>query len=624
MIPQKSLVINCTDKTNQVITLQDPEILGPMDYGIKEYEKGEEYVIFGMGLLAGSNIPGTHRMIVVAHSKLWEHYYDSTMGGAAYIMLRLGVNYLHIKGRLPEHSVLKINNKAGQLHVAFEPVNPEEVWKGYQNERGFYALQQHIYDKYHEEFKACRVIATGPAALHTRAGALGSAPIEHDKITPVDCWAGRGGMGSQLLQNHGIAGIIYGGDEPIKNPALTDRAKIDSLFEAEFGKKMVAEDLVATKKYRYDEEFHSGGTLGVNFTKLKGEMFSFNYRSNLWTEEQRVAIHQKYIIEHYIKQFNEETIEPKAFKHCGEPCPAACKKMRDKFKKDYEPYQTLGPLSGIFDQRAAELANHHADMLGVDAIQIGVYVAWIMDCLDSKVFPKEAFGLTKDPKFNPDNFDVVMDSMHNAELAVEIMNMIMYSEHSSIFKDGIRVAAKRLAQTYGDKAQHLATYNAHGAEGCMAPNQYWTPGMYSPMPLMGKYCTSYGGDYMEPQGIGKKNVERMVFELYSDNGGLCRFHRKWIEQILPKLVNTLYNENIDYKQHHERLAKRINKKNDAVFWETEKIIDLIHGYLKRQVTKHPEAQNWVDKFNNDKWAAAHAYWEAIKQGQEEAFNALPG
>ncbi len=622
MIEQKTLIIDATSKSFEIISVKDPEILGPMDYGLKEYDKGYDFILMGMGLLAGSKIPGTHRMIVVGRSKLWEHYYDSTMGGAAYVLLCLGVNYIIIKGKASEINTLKIIRAGSELKVEFNPTDVDNIWKGYKNERGFYALQKNIFDNYNKDFKECRVIATGPSAKYTRAGALGSAPIENGEITPVDCWAGRGGLGSQLIQNHGIAGIIFGGDEKIPHENLQDKEKIDSLFQEEFGLNMLPEDLAATKKYRYDEKFKSGGTLGVNFTKIGGELFCFNYRSNLWTEEKRLEIHKKFILDHYLKQFNEETIEPKCFKHCGEPCPAVCKKMRGIYKKDYEPYQTLGPLSGIFDQRAAELANHHADMIGIDAIQVGVMVSWIMDCLDAGLFPKEDFDLTNNPKFDPDNFDVVMDSMHNAELAVEIMNMMMYSEKGEVFRSGIRVAAKKLSVKYGEKVLHLAMYNAHGKEGCMAPNQYWTPGMYSPMPLMGKYCTSYGGGYMEPYEIGKKNVERMAFELYSDNGGLCRFHRKWIENLLQKLINKLYDENIDYHKHHEQLAKKINKQNDAVFWETEKVVDLIHGYLKRQVLEHKEAKAWLEKFDQDKWSAAKQYWEEIKRGQDETFAGL--
>jgi glyceraldehyde-3-phosphate dehydrogenase (ferredoxin) len=623
MIPQTSLNIDAENGEHRLITIRDPDIIGPMDYGLKEYDKGEDFILLGMGTLAGSPLPGSHRLIIVGHSQLWDHFYNSTMGGAAYDLLRTGARYVLIKGKRSETSILKIAMTDGELNVSFHPVDEEAVWAGYKDERGFYALQHYIFDHHKEGMRHCRVLATGPAAKRTRAGAIGSAPIINDTITPVDCWAGRGGLGSQLLQNHGIAGIIYGGDEQIREQAVTDRERVDELFEEQYGKKMMAQDIEDTKKYRYDENVKSGGTLGVNFTTIRGQLFTFNYRSVHWTEEERTRLHQSFIVDHYLKQFNEETIETKQSRTCGEPCPAVCKKMRERYKKDYEPYQALGPLAGIFDQRAAELANHHADMLGIDAIQAGVLVSWIMDCLDRKVFPKEALGLTKEPKFTPEGFDVVHDSMHNAELAIEILDSAL-GAHNELFKDDIRVAAKRLAERYGERALHLAAYNAHGSTGCMAPNQYWTPGMYSPMPLMGKYCTSYGGGYLEPEEIGRTNVERMVRELYSENGGMCRFHRKWIEELLPRLVNELYGTSIDYQAHHERLAKRINERNDAVFWESEKIVDIIHGYLRRASLEQPAAKGWRDRFDQDKWSAAKEYWEAIKRGQDEAFAQLRG
>lgn len=619
MIEQSALIIDATSKKAELTSVKDPEIFGPMDYGFREFNNPnpENFVVLGRGLLAGSSIPGTHRMIVVAYSRLWEQFYDSTMGGAAYMLLRLGVNYVHIKGKCNSPCILKINRKGNDMNVVFEPVPElEKIWQDYKGFLGFYGLQQYIFDNYAKDFDACRILATGPAALHTRAGALGSAPVEGGKLTAVDCWAGRGGLGSQLIQNHNIAGIIYGGDSIIRDPRLTNRQLIDKIFMDTFGKNMMQEDIAVTEKYRYEEKFHSGGTLGVNFTTLKGKMFSFNYRSVLMTELQRKDIHQRFVLDHYLKQFNEETIEPKKFKHCGEPCPVLCKKMNDEYKKDYEPYQTLGPNSGIFDQRAAEKANHYADAMGFDAIQIGIICSWIMDCLDSDVISKENLGLMRMPKFNPNNFDVVNDSMNNAELAIEIMDLVLKNE---IFWEGMRNAAHRLAEKYENSIQHLAVYNSQGAEGCMVPNQYWDPGMYSPMPLMGKYCTSYGKDYMEPKEVGKLNVERMIRELYSDNGGLCRFHRKWIEKILPRLVNKLYNEKLNYYQHHKKLSQLINLHNKPVFWESEKTVDIIYGYLKRESAENPGAKAWVAKFDKDKWAAAKEYWQLILDGQNEAF-----
>jgi len=54
------------------------------------------------------------------------------------------------------------------------------------------------------------------------------------------------------------------------------------------------------------------------------------------------------------------------------------------------------------------------------------------------------------------------------------------------------------------------------------PNQYWTPGMFAPMPLIGKYFFYYEIKFLPPRALGRKNVERFVYELYSENSGPCR------------------------------------------------------------------------------------------------------
>ena len=109
-------------------------------------------------------------------------------------------------------------------------------------------------------------------------------------------------------------------------------------------------------------------------------------------EEARLAQHTAFVREHYLKQFNEEIIEPKHFAHCGEPCAVACKKYDRIYKKDYEPYQALGPQCGIFDQRAAEELNHFVDAMGVDAIQMGGTVSWIMECVHAGLLDPAEFG----------------------------------------------------------------------------------------------------------------------------------------------------------------------------------------------------------------------------------------
>jgi glyceraldehyde-3-phosphate dehydrogenase (ferredoxin) len=122
-------------------------------------------------------------------------------------------------------------------------------------------------------------------------------------------------------------------------------------------------------------------------------LLSFNYRSIYATNEARLKQHEDFICKHYLAQFNEETIKQKKFLHCGEPCPVVCKKYQDIYKKDYEPYNTLGPQVGVFDQRAAEILNHHIDTLGFDAIQCGVTLAWIMELISEELINPEDFNL---------------------------------------------------------------------------------------------------------------------------------------------------------------------------------------------------------------------------------------
>ena len=235
-----------------------------------------------------------------------------------------------------------------------------------------------------------RVFAVGPAARHTDQGIIGSNQIRGGRILPIDDWAGRGGLGSRLLQRHRIAVCIFGGDW--EDPDLKDSKEIDGYFLANYGQPMIKVDLGAGEKYRYVPGFQTGGTFGVNMHTVDARLLSFNWRSVHQPEDARLAQHTAFVREHYLRQFNEEIIEPKHFAHCGEPCGVACKKYDRIYKKDYEPYQALGPQCGVFDQRVAEELNHFVDAMGVDAIQMGGTVSWIMECVHAGLIDPAEFG----------------------------------------------------------------------------------------------------------------------------------------------------------------------------------------------------------------------------------------
>lgn len=221
--------------------------------------------------------------------------------------------------------------------------------------------------------------------------------------------------------------------------------------------------------------------------------------------------------------------------------------------------------------------------------------------------------------------DRVKDSMHNAELGVEIINMVLDSKYNDIFNKSIRVAAKKIDEKYGAKnsvkAKDLAVYNAYAEEGCMVPNMYWALGLFSPMPIMGKYFQYYKNEIVEPYELGKKNVERMIKEFYSDNGGFCRFHRGWVEELLQDIINKHFKLNIDFFAHHKKLAQQINQHNESVFWESERVVDIVKEFYRAVLNEKPDnkdAKKWLAKFEKDKWKAARECWEEIRRGINDA------
>ena len=633
-ILMNELILDLSNKQWKVARLDDQSLIGPVQYGWDRFQKDSNSMTFGGGLLAGSPLAGTRRMIFTGYSPSWEGFYVSALGGAMYIFHRVGVNYAWIKGQSDQDVAIIIKYLNGTYDIRFEPLNPDTIWKGYTTQdgrtwEGFYALQHCLFEKYKDEYAVdgLRILTVGSGARYTNEGAIGSNQIRKGAVSHIDDWAGRGGLGSRLLQYHHVAAIVFGGDW--QDPAMKEGKELDAYFMEHFGQRAVTADLALAQKYRYVPQFETGGTFGVNMHETDDSLFSFNYQSIHASDDQRLQQHDQFILGHYLKQFDEEIIEPRNFDHCGEPCAVACKKFLGEFKKDYEPYEALGPNCGIFDHRAAERVNKYVDMMGLDSIQTGGTVAWIMELAAEGLIDPLNFGLPAEkPRFHfasqTDQFDIIEDSAFNADYAIAVVKMILFDELGAPFRRGMRYAAKWLDKTYGINSINYAVYTAHGENGCMVPNQYWVPGMFSPMPIMGKYFCFYGNEFMPPYELGRKNVERFVYELYSENGGACRFHRKWVEDIIDDIVVAHYDLKLDYWKNNFDLAKGIAdfQAAQSVFWESERTIEVIQGFLEkwqRTGLNHPDLANWVERFHQDKWEAGREFWDEIYRGQQEAF-----
>jgi len=617
---QKVLFIDAATAFYRInrFTVGEP-FFGPIDLGLHLAGRYRSLNI-GTGLLAGSIFPGANRLFFNGFSPCWTGFYVSSMGGAGLVFDNLGVNMISMVNRASVPSILYLNRNGGEeVEVRIEPVQIQKVWQ--EGRRGIYALMDYTFKRFGEYYSTDpRILAVGPASAVTDFGAVASVPISKGKLGFADTWAGRGGFGSKLLQEHGIAAIIYGGTFITED--FRDRKVADQWFIDKYQKKLAAKDLEATTKYRFDPDFKTGGTLGVNFATLAGSMVSFNYKSIFMSEQERLDIHNKFILNHYLKQFNEETIVPKKQKTCGEPCVAVCKKMHGNYKKDYEPYQVMGPLSGIFDQRAAEKLNHHSDMYGFDAISVGGLVSWLMECLHEGYLTPKELGVKQNPVFSHKNFNITSDSMHNADIGVALLDSIIEKPNIINLKKGARKFARQLARDNGRKILDAFVYNAYARNGWMVPNQYWTPGVLSPMPIMGKYYMYYGKEFLPPRDLGRKNADRFKKELILDNSGMCRFHRGWAEEMIPEIVDSLYGLKKIFLKTISETASRINGRNSSVFWESDRNIDLIYMFLKRKQTvegnNDAELVKWIGRFEADKNEAALNFWYEIHKGIHES------
>ncbi|TFG83553.1 MAG: aldehyde ferredoxin oxidoreductase [Spirochaetales bacterium] len=616
---QKVLFVDASNGFYRIRRYRLGDYFGPVDLGLHLAGRLMSLNI-GVGLFAGSILPGSNRLVINGFSPCWRGFYVSSMGGAGLVFDNLGINMISLVGKAPTPSILYLNRDHGEeVQVEVVPVEAHAIWNG--GRGGAYAMMDEALrlfgPRYGGEYRA---LAVGPAALVTDYAGILSAPVKDGSASDVDTWAGRGGLGSKMLSEHGIAAIIYGGT--VVDEDFRDRSVADAWFEDKYKQKLAVKDFESTTKYRFDPKFQTGGTLGVNYASVGGRIIAFNYRSLSWTEEARLDLHKRFVVDHYLRQFNEETIATNNQSTCGEPCSAVCKKLRGEYKKDYEPYQTMGPLCGIFDQRAAELLNRASDAAGFDAISGGGVLAWLMDCLDSGDLSPEELGVSTQPRWDLDAFDVVADSMHNARLGVELIDAILGRKGLIDFSEGVRKWARRIRRDKGVRILDRFVCTANGRRGWMVPNQYWTPGALAPMAIMGKYYMHYGADFLPPRDLGRACAERLKKELVMDNAGVCRFHRGWAEDYIPQAMETLYGMGERYRAAVSNAASRINSRNAGVYWESMRNVEFIRTFLVRvrDVEKKgtPELDAWIRAFETDAAAAALDFWFEARKGIDES------
>ena len=131
------------------------------------------------------------------------------------------------------------------MQLEIIPLDILKVWNS--GRKGVYGLTDYVYETCGSRYENDpRILVTGPSAAYTGIGAVASMPIKKGEVTFVDTWAGRGGFGSKMYQEHGIAAVIYGGT--FLDDDFRDRKVADEWFVDKYNKKLAAKDLEAPAK----------------------------------------------------------------------------------------------------------------------------------------------------------------------------------------------------------------------------------------------------------------------------------------------------------------------------------------------------------------------------------------
>jgi glyceraldehyde-3-phosphate dehydrogenase (ferredoxin) len=133
---QRELTIHLHNGNWYIRPIDETKVLGPVDYGWHRFNAYPDSFTFGEGLLAGSSIPGSRRLVFCAWSPQWDGFYISSMGGAAYTFHHVGVNYVALRGTCDTPSVLLLNHINGEVQVKIEPINIDSLWTSYASPSG--------------------------------------------------------------------------------------------------------------------------------------------------------------------------------------------------------------------------------------------------------------------------------------------------------------------------------------------------------------------------------------------------------------------------------------------------------------------------------------------------------
>ena len=553
MYEQKALHVHLYTGFYRVERLRTTEIIGPVDFGFREWARAGA-LCFGGGPFMGSILPGSNRLVVTGHSPCWDGFYVSTMGGAALTFENLGPDYVALTRPLPRRrrcwscaargrrrSRSRWRRSTRRRSGARPPTSRSRS-------RGSTRCSATSGTAFAGTFSTPpRVLAVGPAALATDFGAIGSSKVDEDGLDARRL-LGRPRRPRAAAWRASTTSSASSSAARSSTSDLDDRKLADEYFQKRYSMRMALKDREATHQVplrpRAPDRRHARRELRQAEGQAASSSTTARSTGRAPSGWRCTSAHIVAALPQAVQRARPS--RPRSSSHCGEPCLAVCKKMRGPYKKDYEPYETMGP-----NLRHLRPARRRAGRRPSPTPSASTRISGgrrrspgSSSCSTTASCAGRLGPGARRRSSSRAGFRAVEDSQHNADAGLRAAARHRRAARGDLDSRRGRARGRppprRSAPARPARCSTAWSSTARASAAGWCPNQYWVPGMFSPMPIMGKYYEYYGDDFVPPRALGRMNAERMVQELVLDNLGFCRFHREWAEELVPEIFRDFW------------------------------------------------------------------------------------
>ncbi|MEM1943157.1 MAG: aldehyde ferredoxin oxidoreductase family protein [Candidatus Caldarchaeum sp.] len=461
----------------------------------------ENPLIVGVGLLTGISALGSGRCNISARSPLTGALGDSNIGGLfAATMRRTGIDFLVVSGRAEKPVRIHLHDRKVMI------VDGRDLW-------GLDSFEAQ------EEIRK----AEGGAVQSLVIGQAGENLVRYACVrTGRKSSAGRTGMGA-VMGSKNLKAISAVGDRPIE--------WYDTAALQRFCRELI--DKIMSTKWARAQSVH--GTAAIfNYTYHTGLLRVRNFQTQALLD---------------VGTLEPENIEP--YKTGMSGCSACSIKCRHVYELDDGPYPhkgegpeysqigSFGTMVGINRIEAVMNASYLCNKYGLDTIEVGNMIAWIMELYEKNLIPKNLLGDLK-PEWGSE------------EAVYRLVEMIALRQGlGDILAEGMKTAITILGQETSRYALHIkgmgillsddrpvpsfalglatATRGADHLRSRPAVDLYGLPKEL----LTSLYEGEVSTDYTEYEGKSRMVWWHELQYAVGDSLGLCRFQMKFISVHAP-------------------------------------------------------------------------------------------